>query len=356
MATAPLSPRIKVVWAQDLNGRSPAKAFFDALSDADQRKLQHSIDRLEGGDTRLSREQFKSLGEGLYEFKEHQARLIGGFQNGAFVLAHGLWKKKDDMPKQAMLVARRILKENEAVSGSTRLIKLSAPTPSPIFRPVLVPPPEARPLFPEPEPVARSIFKKIDAGQEYSWAYVKRSDILPPDAPLMQSLTRLPRIHTMLAEEQVEPYLRKRLAALPKDVRVAMGILSDDVIVGMKLAMIWGIEMVTALELEKQPEAPIEIEAPPIPMPEPEPEPTAEGEMPTFYWMYAHDARHGRKRWITEIVGYARKYGSGPAKVKIRAYHARSHKWTGITKKPASMFKDLVSMKDPLAQEALRAR
>lgn len=351
MATAPLSPKIKIVWAHDLNGKSPAKTFFDALDDAHRRKFQHSIDRLEAGDTRLTREQFKSLGDGLYEFKEHQARLLGGFQNGAFVLATGLWKKKDEMPKEAMLAARRILKENEITVASTTLIRIATPTPSPVFRPVLVPPPVARPLMPEPEPAKRSIFKPCD--QEYGWAFVKKADQLPAHAPLMQSMVRLPHLHTMMLEEQVEPYIRQRLSALSKDVRMALGLLSDDVIVGLKLAFIWGIEATTAYELEQTEEAEASVpvvEPPPAELvPEPEPEPPAQEVK--FYWLQI-----GRKRWIAEIVGQARRYGTGTPKVKMRAYQAGPKRWGKVVRKPAHLFKDLVSMRDPRAQEALAKR
>jgi hypothetical protein len=68
-----------------------------------------------------NREKFKQLGQragaggGLWEFKSHQIRLIGDFRPGRrFVVAHGTRKKRDELGRQDIETALRILSENKA--------------------------------------------------------------------------------------------------------------------------------------------------------------------------------------------------------------------------------------------------
>ena len=71
-----------------------------------------------------NRERFKSLGprgRGLWEFKSFQIRILGDFRPGRrLLLAHGLRKKSDELPVEAIMTALRILAENDAAEGKGR--------------------------------------------------------------------------------------------------------------------------------------------------------------------------------------------------------------------------------------------
>src|SRR5262245_761464 len=104
-----------VEWAFNALRELPARAFFLTLSDGDRRKVMALFQRLaEFG--RISHiEKFKALGKaglGLWEFKSHQIRFIGDFREGKrFLVAHGLWKKKDNLDRADIEHAARVLRE-----------------------------------------------------------------------------------------------------------------------------------------------------------------------------------------------------------------------------------------------------
>lgn len=109
-----------VEWAFDSRKRMPAREFFLALSDADRQKLNALFGRLAEAGQIWNREKFKGLGgeSGLWEFKSFQLRFLGGFRPGhRFVIAHGLRKKRDELGKADILIAIRVLGENDAVEA-----------------------------------------------------------------------------------------------------------------------------------------------------------------------------------------------------------------------------------------------
>lgn len=61
-----------------------------------------------------NREKFKKIedSDGLFEFKNFQIRFIGTIRGREFVIAHGLQKKQDKLPKEALKTAQRILEED----------------------------------------------------------------------------------------------------------------------------------------------------------------------------------------------------------------------------------------------------
>jgi len=108
-----------VEWAVDGRDSMPAREFYEDLDDKDKAKIQALFQRLaEHGEIR-NREKFRQLGkkagpEGrdLWEFKSFQIRFLGDFRPGKrFVVAHGLRKKRDDLPKADIYRAVRILAE-----------------------------------------------------------------------------------------------------------------------------------------------------------------------------------------------------------------------------------------------------
>jgi hypothetical protein len=113
--TATSGVKLAVEWALDARGRCPARTFFASLSAKDRASLLISFRRLADG-IRQSREHFKPIeGQGLFEFKKGQIRLIGDYRpGGRFVIAHGIDNKKQDkLPESAIAKAHRVLAEND---------------------------------------------------------------------------------------------------------------------------------------------------------------------------------------------------------------------------------------------------
>lgn len=99
----------------------PAREFYLDLDDKDKAKIQALFQRLAEHGEIPNREKFKQLGEkagpkgrGLWEFKSFQIRFIGDFRRGnRFIVAHGLRKKRDDLPRADIDKAVRILAEHD---------------------------------------------------------------------------------------------------------------------------------------------------------------------------------------------------------------------------------------------------
>jgi hypothetical protein len=97
------------------------------LSPEDRAKVSALFQRLADFGQIRDQQKFKQLGEragkkgrGLWEFKRFQVRFFGDFSPGRrFIVASGLdGKKKDDLPRQAIKRAIRILEEhNKEVKG-----------------------------------------------------------------------------------------------------------------------------------------------------------------------------------------------------------------------------------------------
>jgi hypothetical protein len=100
----------------------PAYEFFQGLSPGDQAKVTALFQRLADTGRIVNDEKFKNLGgragsEGrqLYEFKSFQIRLIGDFRPGKrFIVAEGVRKKKDDLPKSAIQRALQVLAAHDS--------------------------------------------------------------------------------------------------------------------------------------------------------------------------------------------------------------------------------------------------
>ena len=107
----------RIVWAVDEAGKSDARKSFEKLSMRDKAKMQALFNRFaEHGEIRNT-EQFKKVqdlqGETIWEFKRSQIRFLGGLtRNREFVVAHGLQKQQQKLPKEAIKRAARILSEH----------------------------------------------------------------------------------------------------------------------------------------------------------------------------------------------------------------------------------------------------
>ncbi len=94
-------------------GPQAREEFFLSLDAADQAKMLALFRMLAETGRIPNREKFKSLGEGLFEFKSFQLRFLGDFRPGRrFVIAFGLRKKKDKLDRADIETAVRILRES----------------------------------------------------------------------------------------------------------------------------------------------------------------------------------------------------------------------------------------------------
>lgn len=102
------------------NGKMPAKEFFHSLSDNDQRRL-YALFQLFGDTGRIrNREHFKKIeGAEFFEFKRFSLRMVCFMESkGRLVLTHGFIKKKDKIPPEEIVKARRIKAEYQSLKGS----------------------------------------------------------------------------------------------------------------------------------------------------------------------------------------------------------------------------------------------
>lgn len=110
-----------VEWAVDENGESPAREFYDRLSDQDKAKVMVLFQRLADSGRISNHEHFKKLGpqagpagRDLWEFKRFQVRFIGDFRPGRrFIVAHGARKKRDNLRREDIEKAVRMLVKHE---------------------------------------------------------------------------------------------------------------------------------------------------------------------------------------------------------------------------------------------------
>lgn len=110
-----------IEWATNANGKRPAQAYFHTLSLDDQAKVLRLFRRLADNGFIKNKEQFKKLvintkgkGIALWEFKSFQHRFLGDYRpNKRFIIAHGLRKKRDDLPAVEIQKGVEVLQEND---------------------------------------------------------------------------------------------------------------------------------------------------------------------------------------------------------------------------------------------------
>ena len=110
-----------VEWAINSRNVAPAQEYYQGLSPERKAKLLVLFQNLAQRGVIRNVQKFKNLGHRakgkgaeLWEFKSGEDRLLGDFRpGGRFLIAHGLSKKKDDLPKPDIEKAVRILEEHD---------------------------------------------------------------------------------------------------------------------------------------------------------------------------------------------------------------------------------------------------
>ena len=82
-----------ILFASTNNGKMPAKIYFDSIGPPDWSKLDRILKRLADHGHVRNTEQFRSVGDNLYELKGGGFRLLGFFKGGQFVLTNGFEKR-----------------------------------------------------------------------------------------------------------------------------------------------------------------------------------------------------------------------------------------------------------------------
>lgn len=85
--------RIRIIFAATPNGSMPAKEYFNARIPAEWSRLDRILQRLGDFGKVKNTEQFRSVGDGLYEVKAARRRLVGYFVPDHFALTHGFDKR-----------------------------------------------------------------------------------------------------------------------------------------------------------------------------------------------------------------------------------------------------------------------
>ena len=109
--------KFRIVYARDRVGASPSEAFLQELSTPDQAKMVALFRRFGDTGNFMNKQKFRDLGQGLYEFKSHQIRMIFSYckvERAVVVLTHGFVKKQDKTPKEEIDRALRIFDEDQA--------------------------------------------------------------------------------------------------------------------------------------------------------------------------------------------------------------------------------------------------
>jgi phage-related protein len=115
---------LKVAFARDHSGVSPAEDFFDGLSVIEKSQL-HKLFEILCNDTHgepRNPKKFGVLADGLYEFKSFQIRMPFAYakgERGLVLITHGFRKKKDKTPPSEIAKAKKILQEDAEASKVT---------------------------------------------------------------------------------------------------------------------------------------------------------------------------------------------------------------------------------------------
>jgi phage-related protein len=109
--------KFRIVYGIEKNGNSPALEFFTNLAVGDQAKLLALFRRLGDTGNFMNKQKFRELGDGLFEFKSYQIRVLFAYckvERAVVVLTHGFVKKQDGTPKEEIERAKRIFAEDQA--------------------------------------------------------------------------------------------------------------------------------------------------------------------------------------------------------------------------------------------------
>ena len=90
-----------------VNGACEADEFLQGLSDKEKGKLIPLLQYTAQSGTMKNEQKFKSVGDGIFEFKGFQSRLFCFFDEGrVIILSHGCIKKRDKLDPADIKKAR----------------------------------------------------------------------------------------------------------------------------------------------------------------------------------------------------------------------------------------------------------
>ena len=117
--------KFKILWAVSAGYSMPGKEFLDKLGPPDWGKLDRILCRLGDRGRIINKEQFRSVGDGLFEVKGGARRLVGYFIPDHFVLTHGFEKRgggkaANKFPKKERQRALKIKEEFTQVFKSMK--------------------------------------------------------------------------------------------------------------------------------------------------------------------------------------------------------------------------------------------
>lgn len=108
--------RLRVRWAANARGRMFGKEFFEGeLSEKEKARVLAMIRQFSQTGVIKSKEHFRALGQGLFEFKRGQIRFLGAYgpRGKEFSIASGLRKKTDRHKTKDLDKAKNILAEDQ---------------------------------------------------------------------------------------------------------------------------------------------------------------------------------------------------------------------------------------------------
>lgn len=101
-----------IEYAVRANGSMPAKVFIEGLDESDQRKIAVLFRRMGEHGSVPNREQFKSVGDEIFEFKKHQVRVFCFRKENRWLLTNGYKKKRNKLDQNEIARAVRIMTEH----------------------------------------------------------------------------------------------------------------------------------------------------------------------------------------------------------------------------------------------------
>jgi hypothetical protein len=106
--------KFTIEWYYDASGYSQARAFAEAIDDAEKRKLAVLLAALADIGKIHNKERFRYEGDKIYAFKPKPHRfLCFFFEGGKVIITNAFTKKKDKLPPGEKKLALKCLKDYE---------------------------------------------------------------------------------------------------------------------------------------------------------------------------------------------------------------------------------------------------
>ncbi|MFO7555294.1 MAG: hypothetical protein R6W88_08835 [Desulfobacterales bacterium] len=115
---------LRIIFAVTNNGIIHARDYIESIDRSNWGKLDRILKRLGDHGRIINIEQFRAVGDGLFEVKGGKNRLVGYFITAHFVLTNGFEKrgggKKEKFPKNQRIKALSIKKEFDVIFNKSR--------------------------------------------------------------------------------------------------------------------------------------------------------------------------------------------------------------------------------------------